>query len=176
MILGPISLLDCLAFVIVLIPQLLYQADLFSLLLVIVKVIPFLGKQGSVMVQNASVLTNNTVVQLPYQTVRERYYTKKGKRSPFTRNATLFQDLVIRCVRYAFANIPASIGRVFFSKWVAYPFFRFRLLRHGYLHCPMYYREIIRHGAKGLWMIDDPNSEPDIVIYYAHGKLRVLPA
>lgn len=45
MILGPISLLDCLVFVLVLIPQLLYQADLFSLSLVIVQVIPFLSKQ-----------------------------------------------------------------------------------------------------------------------------------
>lgn len=111
-----------------------------------------------------------TVFQLPYQLTRERYYTKRTKRSPFTRNATFFQDLVIRCVRYAFAHIPASIGRVFFSKWVAYPFFRFRLLRHGYLHCPMYYREIIRHGAKGLWIIGDQHSDPDIVIYYAHGE------
>jgi len=46
MILGPISLLDCLAFVLILIPQLLYQADIFSLLVVILKVIPFLSKHG----------------------------------------------------------------------------------------------------------------------------------
>lgn len=43
MILGPVSLLDCLVFVIFLIPQLLYQAGLFSTVLVVVKVLPFLS-------------------------------------------------------------------------------------------------------------------------------------
>ncbi len=108
--------------------------------------------------------------RLPFQLVRERYLAKPEDQSPFSQRASLFQDVVIRCVRYAFAKIPANIGRVFFSKWVAYPFFRFRLLRHGYLHCPMYYQEIVRYGARGLWIIDDPQLEPDIIIYYAHGE------
>lgn len=43
MILGPVSLLDCLVFVIFLIPQLLYQAGFFSTALVVIKVIPFLS-------------------------------------------------------------------------------------------------------------------------------------
>ncbi|KIX07910.1 uncharacterized protein Z518_02564 [Rhinocladiella mackenziei CBS 650.93] len=151
MILGPINGIDCVAFVVFLIPQLLYQADILLVATVSLRVIPFL------------------VLQLPYQLVRERYFTKRDQRSPFTQHATIFQDIVVRCVRYAFANIPASVGRVFFSKWVAHPFFRFRLLRHGYLRCPMFYREVIRHGAKGLWIVDDPSLEPDIVIYYSHG-------
>ncbi|RVX72697.1 hypothetical protein B0A52_04095 [Exophiala mesophila] len=33
----------------------------------------------------------------------------------------------------------------------------------------MYYREIIRHGVRGLWIVDDPIAEPDVIIYYAHG-------
>jgi hypothetical protein len=94
----------------------------------------------------------------------------KQSQSPFTRHATIFQDVVIRCVRFAFAKLPAGVGRVYFSKWVAYPFFRFRLLRHGYLHCPMFYREVIRHGARGLWIIEDAHTEPDIIVYYAHGQ------
>ncbi|OAG41977.1 hypothetical protein AYO21_03712 [Fonsecaea monophora] len=151
MILGPINGIDCVAFVIFLIPQLLYQVDIKELLGVILRVIPFL------------------ILKLPYQLLHERYYIKRHLRSPFTQHATLFQDVVIRCVRYAFAKIPASIGRVFFSKWVAYPFFRFRLLRHGLLHCPMFYGEVIRHGARGLWIVDDPDCDPDIIIYYAHG-------
>ncbi|KIW34811.1 uncharacterized protein PV07_01564 [Cladophialophora immunda] len=151
MILGPINGIDCVAFVIFLIPQLLFQVDINELLGVILRVIPFL------------------IFQLPYQLVHERYCTKSHLQSPFTRHATLFQDVVIRCVRYAFAKIPARVGRVFFSKWVAYPFFRFRLLRHGFLHCPMFYREVIRHGARGLWIVDDPDCDPDIIIYYAHG-------
>ena len=43
MILGPISLVDCAAFVFFLIPQLLYQAGLGATLLTVVKVVPFLG-------------------------------------------------------------------------------------------------------------------------------------
>ena len=43
MILGPINGIDCLAFVIFLIPQLLYQVAFDELLAVLVKMIPFLG-------------------------------------------------------------------------------------------------------------------------------------
>jgi hypothetical protein len=57
---------------------------------------------------------------------------------------------VIRCVRYAFAYIPAEIGRVFFSKLVALPFLRFRMLRHGYLKSPIHW-----HGVKQV-MIHSP--------------------
>ena len=42
MILGPISLLDCVIFLLFLAPQLLYQAGLFPTLLVGAKVLPFL--------------------------------------------------------------------------------------------------------------------------------------
>lgn len=38
----------------------------------------------------------------------------------------------------------------------------------------MYYREIIRQGVRGLWIVDDPNAEPDVIIYYAHGESPVL--
>lgn len=44
MILGPISLVDCLVFVIFLIPQLLYQAGILSCLVLAGKVLPFLSK------------------------------------------------------------------------------------------------------------------------------------
>ena len=86
------------------------------------------------------------VLQLPYQLCRERYFTSKHKRSPFVQQASFFQDLVIRVVRYAFAFIPANIGRVFFSKGVALPFLRFRLLRHGYLQAPLTWRETVLVG------------------------------
>lgn len=82
------------------------------------------------------------VFQLPYQLCHERYFTRKSERAPFVQQASFFQDLVIRIVRYAFAFIPAKIGRVFFSKWVALPFLRFRMLRHGYLHSPLTWREV----------------------------------
>jgi acetyl esterase/lipase len=88
------------------------------------------------------------------------------------RNATIFEDIVVRCVRYAFAHIPARIGRVFFSKWVTLPFFRFRMLRHGYLTSPIQYTEIDRNGVRGLWISGDHPAgleKPDLVVYYLHG-------
>jgi acetyl esterase/lipase len=150
MILDSISLIDCLVFVLFLLPQLLVQAGLYQTLLLL-KVVPFL------------------FFRLPYQLVSERYFPRKGKRTPFVKNATFFQDLVIRCVRYAFAKMPASIGRVFFSKRVVYPFFRWRLLRQGYLESSITYQEVKKKGVKGLWIVPEQSEKPDIVIYYCHG-------
>ncbi len=42
MILGPINGIDCVAFLVFLVPQLLYQVDFFVVVLVVIKVIPFL--------------------------------------------------------------------------------------------------------------------------------------
>lgn len=36
----------------------------------------------------------------------------------------------------------------------------------------MFYREVIRYGARGLWIVDDPTTDPDIIVYYSHGKYR----
>ena len=150
MILDSISLVDCLVFVLFLIPQLLIQAGLYQTLLLL-KVVPFL------------------ICRLPYQLISERYFTRKENQTPFVKNATFFQDLVIRCVRYAFAKMPASVGRVFFSKQVAYPFFRWRLLRQGYLESSISYQEVDKRGLKGLWIVPRQSEKPDIVIYYCHG-------
>ena len=107
--------------------------------------------------------------KLPYQIIIERYFTPKNHRSPFVRQASLFQDFVIRCVRYAFAKFPAKIGRVFFSKPVALPFLRFRMLRHGYAHSPIPWREIDIGAACGIYVCPNMSEEPDLVIYYCHG-------
>jgi hypothetical protein len=72
-------------------------------------------------------------------------------------------------VRYAFAKIPAAIGKVFFSKGVALPFIKFRQLRHGFLRSPIYWKEIDRSGLKGIYAIHDETRRPDIVVYYCHG-------
>ena len=85
------------------------------------------------------------------------------------RQATLFQDLVIRCVRYAFAKFPAKIGRVFFSKNVALPFMRFRMIRHGYRQSPIPWSEVDFGNAQGIRISPFPNEEADVLIYYAHG-------
>lgn len=83
--------------------------------------------------------------------------------------ATLFQDLVNRCVKYAFAELPVNVGRVFFSKGVALPFMRFRMLRHGIMHSPIHWKEINRDGLRGVFMVLDETRRPDIVVYYCHG-------
>lgn len=98
---------------------------------------------------------------------------------------------MIRYVRYAFANLPAYIGRVFFSKEVSLPFLRFRMLRHGIIRSPIPWREIERvsqphpsdhpdtkppqDGLKGLWITTDESRQPDIVIYYCHGTSPSAP-
>lgn len=110
------------------------------------------------------------VVRMPLQFFKEHVLTPKRKRSPFVQQASIFEDVVIRCVRYAFANIPATVGRVFFSKSVALPFIRFRMLRHGYLQSAVQYEEVKEKNMRGLWMIANPKKKPDLVIYYAHGE------
>jgi hypothetical protein len=85
----------------------------------------------------------NTVIRLPYEFVTDRYLTHPSRQLAFTQTATVFEDFVIRCVRYAFANMPAKVGRVFFGKYVALPFIRWRMLRHGYIRSPVHYREYI---------------------------------
>lgn len=106
---------------------------------------------------------------MPYQLIRERFFTPHSEKSPFVQQATIFQDVVIRCVRYAFAKIPAKIGKVFFSKGVALPFLRFRMLRHGFLRSPIYWKEINRKDLKGIYMIHNETRRPDVVVYYCHG-------
>lgn len=81
---------------------------------------------------------------IPYQFIRERFFIPYERRSPFVQRATPFQDFVIRCVRYAFANMPAFIGRVFFSRGVSLPFLRFRMLRHGIVTSPIRWTEVKR--------------------------------
>jgi acetyl esterase/lipase len=68
--------------------------------------------------------------------------------------------------------MPASIGRVFFSKEVALPFFRWRLLRHGLLGSPVDWYEVNEPGQpplRGLWIDRKSNIKPDIIVYYCHG-------
>jgi len=153
-ILGPISALDCIAFCVFLAIQLPLQVGLFETLRCLIPCLPFL------------------LVKLPLQFLTTRYLTASQRQPPFVTTASAFEDFVIRCVRYAFANIPPKVGRVFFSRSVALPFLRFRLLRHGWLHSPVHWREYDggeRKRFKGLWVIQDPTKRPDVCIFYCHG-------
>ncbi|KAK9779480.1 putative Alpha/Beta hydrolase protein [Seiridium cardinale] len=151
MILGPISYLDCFVFCIFLAPQLLLRVGLFETLGVALQCLPFL------------------LFQLPFEFLHERFLSSRTEQSPFVQVASPFEDFVIRCVRYAFAKIPPKVGRVFFSKPVALPFLRFRMLRHGILKKPVHWHEHVDKRFKGIWIIKDPLKKPDVCIYYAHG-------
>ncbi|KAL1643864.1 hypothetical protein SLS58_004537 [Diplodia intermedia] len=65
--------------------------------------------------------------------------------------------------------MPAYIGRVFFSKPVALPFLRWRMLRHGYLHSPISWRDVKKDDFHGVWLTFDEETKPDIVVLYCHG-------
>ncbi|KAF5641201.1 hydrolase [Fusarium tjaetaba] len=155
MILGPISLVDCGVFLIFLAPQLIWHAGFFLTLFTGLRALPFL------------------LIRLPYEFITDRYLTPSSRQLAFTQTATVFEDLVIRCVRYTFANIPAKVGRVFFGKHVALPFIHWRMLRHGYIRSPVHYREYnIGKGdikTKGTWIMHQPENPPGFVLYYAHG-------
>ncbi|KAF2763332.1 alpha/beta-hydrolase [Pseudovirgaria hyperparasitica] len=151
MILNQISYLDCLAFLVFLAPQLIIQVGLLTTIGWGLNALPFL------------------LLKMPCQLVVERFFTRREQQSPFVQRASLFQDIVIRCVRYAFAYMPAYIGRVFFSKPVALPFVRFRMFRHGLRKCPIPWVEVKRPGLSGIWLAHDQTKKPDVVIYYCHG-------
>ncbi|RYP33670.1 hypothetical protein DL767_004665 [Monosporascus sp. MG133] len=151
MILGPVSYLDCIVFCVFLTPQLLIHVGLLKTVSVVLRCLPFL------------------LIKLPYEFIRERFFISRNDQTPFVRKATPFEDFVIRCVRYAFANIPSGIGRVFFTKPVALPFLRFRMLRHGYLKSPVRWDEHTTARFKGIWIRKNPSEKPDICIFYAHG-------
>lgn len=123
MILGPVSLIDSAIFCLFLAPQLIIQVGLFRTIYVALSCLPFL------------------LVRLPLCLIRDRLLRPRSRRPPFVVRATLFEDLVVRCVRYAFRNVPANIGRVFFHKAVAMPFLTWRMARHGYITFPTRWAE-----------------------------------
>ena len=151
---GPISYLDCVVFCILLAPQLILQAGLVPTIRCVWEALPFVC---TFLVLCLTRVLRSTpllclyakpkagadneiwhkVLKLPIQFIFERWVLPYEYRSRFVQKASPFEDYVIRCVRYAFANIPPNIGRVFFSKQVALPFFKYRVLRHGYWECPM---------------------------------------
>lgn len=159
MILGQVSYLDCVVFLIFLAPQLLYHVGLFGTLSCAIRALPFLSmflpcyiptcfrqfpyhhekKIHIILFRYSNV---EPAIKLPLKFIYDHTVLPRKRQNPFVQQASLFEDFVIRCVRYAFANIPARVGRIFFSKAVALPFLRFRMLRHGYLQSPIHWQEV----------------------------------
>lgn len=73
--------------------------------------------------------------------VRQRRWASPSARTAFTRGSTVFEDFIVRCVRWSFVALPVPLGRVFFHKWVVLPFVRWRMLRHGYPTWPVRWNE-----------------------------------
>lgn len=44
------------------------------------------------------------------------------------------------------------------------------MMRHGYLHSPITWREVKEKRFSGVWLTMDQNTEPDVVIFYLHGN------
>ncbi|KAK6543907.1 hypothetical protein TWF694_000626 [Orbilia ellipsospora] len=112
------------------------------------------------------------VFELPVAFIRDHFLLPYTQRPALVNSSTLFQELVIRLVKYAFSNLPSDIARVFFKKEIALPFYRFRLLRHGLWpnNTPSWApEEINQDGVNGIWLKSIKNCEPDIALYYIHG-------
>ena len=43
------------------------------------------------------------------------------------------------------------------------------MLRHGFVHSPIPWREIQLENVVGVWITPDQSEKPDIVVYYCHG-------
>lgn len=117
------------------------------------------------------------VVQVPLVVIRRVRFTLGLSNAPansFDRHATAFEALAVRCAKYAQTNLPPDVLQAFFHKNVTYPFLRFRMLRHLYLWSPVDWEEIsdntLSPPIKGIWIRKDATQDPDIVLYYVHGK------
>ena len=110
--LPPVSLLDCCAFCVCLAPQLLMQAGVWATFVCILRALPFLVFQMPVDVARR---------QWTARALRRQQQQKEQQQSP-----SVFEDVVLCCVRWAFVHVPPHVGRVFFSRPVALPFFLFR--------------------------------------------------
>jgi hypothetical protein len=174
MILSQISYLDCIAFLVFLAPQILIQIGLFPVLKWLIPALPSLGKYSIYAVSSILMLIVPKVFVIPFQFARERLFVKHEDRTPFVKKATPFQDFVIRFVRFAFANMPAFIGRTFFSKAVSLPFLRFRMLRHGFVTSPIRWTEVKRPNFQGVYIVHDQQEQPDIIVYYCHGGKSIV--
>ncbi|KAK4143867.1 monoterpene epsilon-lactone hydrolase [Dichotomopilus funicola] len=147
--LGTVAYIDCLIFCLFLAPTLVWKAGLFETVWCALQALPFL------------------LLKLPIVIIWDRVLSPFQR--PFSQRVTLFEDVVVRCMRYAFANVPPRIGRVFFAREVALPYLWFRLLRKGHFGSPIYWREHGDTGFRGIWVRKDPVKKPDLVLYYLHG-------
>lgn len=183
MILNPVSYLDCLVFCVFLAIHLLLNVGLWRTLRHVIAGIPFLGRVLSPLAAPDPPLLSyiesdpSVAVELPAVIIRRVRFVLGLSGEPataFDRHATVFEALAVRCARYAHVNLPPDILQAFFHKNVTYPFLRFRMLRQLYLRSPVRWEQItedlVSPPIKGIWIKKDATKDPDIVLYYVHGK------
>src|SRR5690606_37105239 len=75
--------------------------------------------------------------------------------------------------------LPLDVLKIFFEREVALPFFRFRMLSRLSWNSPVHWEEYTDEAAsppiKGIWIKEDPDEVPDIVVYYVHGEYGAEP-
>ena len=160
--LGIIMWIDRAAFVVFLIPQLILQVGIVDLATCLIGVLPFLGDY-----QNHSIGIKLVLTLLPDRNPPSPTGTLSGAFVAWQSGATLLRP-ARNSVRYAFAKIPASVGKGLFSAVVALPFIRFRMLRQGHLQSPIYHQEISGEKFTGIFAVIDKFLQPDVVLYYIH--------
>ncbi|KJR85848.1 uncharacterized protein SPSK_09131 [Sporothrix schenckii 1099-18] len=112
--LPPVSLLHCLVFCVCLAPQLLLQAGIRATFASILQALPFL------------------VLQMPLDVAHRQlagWRRGRAEQQQQQQRPSLFEEVVLCCVRWAFIHTDPHVGRVFFSRSVALPFHRFRQLQ-----------------------------------------------
>lgn len=93
----------------------------------------------------------------------------------FTCTASAFEVIAVQCTRWSHVNLPLDILRAFFGRGVVRPFLRWRMLRHFFFWSPVtcedYEGSEVDPAVKGIWIKEDPDEDPDLVVYYIHGEL-----
>lgn len=107
--LPPISAADIVFYLVLLTAHFLLHGPVLLTIATVLRCIPFL------------------LLKLPFQLVRARWFYQHGNRP----QGAIFQQVVLRCMKYGFINLPTSVARGFFEASVIIPFYTFRLLRCG---------------------------------------------
>ncbi|ERS99773.1 hypothetical protein HMPREF1624_03137 [Sporothrix schenckii ATCC 58251] len=145
--LPPVSLLHCLVFCVCLAPQLLLQAGIRATFASILQALPFL------------------VLQMPLDVAHRQlagWRRGRAEQQQQQQRPSLFEEVVLCCVRWAFIHTDPHVGRVFFSRSVALPFHRFRQLQalgagggfvlgssHFYLEFLLAWAALLMEGSPG---------------------------
>ena len=183
MILGPISFLDCLAFVLFLIPQLLIQIPLTVLVPCLLRVLPFLGALFSG-VQKFSIDSTGSFCSPFYPHTRKILVAPREKVAlrtpciPFPGHRDSMRSVCLR--KDSGANRTSLLLKMGFLPVHAFSYASTRhcevarLFRGGATGRHLYGLLCIlltasKYNFKALWITPDRFARNDIAIFYCHG-------